>query len=176
MNSITEQNAIALGRGKWSDPAIPKNGWTCVRIEDRGVVLDFCGMCESQRIRYAHHMMHPHHDVELAVGCICAGHMEQDIQRARLRDQWMTRRAGKRVRWLSRKWKMSGQENEWIESDGYRVTVFRRGVTWVGVVSAIDGTYTRWSKLHYDTAEQVKLAAFDIITYRLARIEQAADE
>lgn len=163
-----EQKAIALGRGKWSNPDVPKTGWVCVRIEDRGAATDVCGMCECQRIRYVHHMSHPDVASKLAVGCVCAGHMEGDLAAARSRDRWMTQRARHRSHWVSREWKVSKNGNEWIESYGYRVTVFRKGALWAGVVAAEDGTYKRYSNGRYASANAVKLAAFDVITHRLA--------
>jgi hypothetical protein len=175
MSSTAEQKAIALGRGKWSNPDVPKTGWDCVRIEDRGAALDVCGMCESQRIRYVHHMSHPHSASELAVGCICAGHMEGDLEAARSRDRWMTQRSRHRSRWLLRKWNVSKNGNEWIESDGFRVIVFRKGPAWAGVVNSVDGTYKRFSKSPHPSVEAVKLAAFDVITHRLALSRSTSD-
>lgn len=169
MAGASESRAVAQGRGKWSRPDIPHEGWTCVRIEDRLTPTDICGMCESQPIRYVHHMAHPHYPAELAVGCVCAGHMENDLEQARARDNAMVRRAKKRTLWLDRRWKISDRGSEWIEADGYRVVVFRTLSTWAAIISEIDGGYRRESKLPYSTSDDVKLASFDVITHRLSR-------
>lgn len=169
MPTSAEQNAVAAGRGKWARADVPHTGWQCVRIEDRGRPIDICGMCESQPIRYVHFMQHPMYPGELAVGCICAGYMEEDLEAARTRDREMVRRAGKRRRWISRHWNVSPNNNEWIESDGYRVTVYRLRDTWAATVSALHSPFKRESKLRYDSADEVKLAAFDVITHRLSR-------
>lgn len=71
-----EESLVAAGRGKWSQPGLPHRGWHCVDIEDLGEPQVECEMCESQTIRFVHHMEHPDYSQVLEVGCICAGHME----------------------------------------------------------------------------------------------------
>jgi hypothetical protein len=123
----TEDQLVVAGRGKWSQRGVPHKGWRCVDIEDLGEPQIECEMCESQTIRYVHHMEHPDYPKVLEVGCVCAGHMEGDISAARTREASMKSRTGKRKRWLFRKWRLSSKGNHWIEADGYRVTVYPRG-------------------------------------------------
>jgi hypothetical protein len=40
-------------------------------------------MCESQAVRFVHYMEHDDYPEVLEVGCVCAGHMEQDLEGAR---------------------------------------------------------------------------------------------
>jgi hypothetical protein len=89
--------------GKWSQPGVPHKGWTCVDIEDLGEPSAVCEMCETQEIRYVHHMEHPNYVGSLGCGCICAGRMEEDYEGARRREQAFRNAAGRRQRWLSRK-------------------------------------------------------------------------
>jgi hypothetical protein len=72
-------------------------------------------------------MEHPSFQGVLAVGCICAGHMEGDVSAARGREASMRSRASKRTRWLTRNWRMSAKGNPTIKADGFRVTVYARG-------------------------------------------------
>ncbi len=81
--TTTEERLVAAGRGKWSIAGVPHKGWTCVDIEDLGEPSAECEMCESQSIRYVHHMQHPQYANVLAVGCVCAGHMEGDLAASR---------------------------------------------------------------------------------------------
>ncbi len=104
-----EESCVAAGRGKWSQAGVPHSGWQCVEIEDRGEPLAKCEMCESQTIRYIHYMEHLGYPQILEVGCVCAGHMEGDISAARTRESSMKSRAGKRARWLTRKWRISAK-------------------------------------------------------------------
>ncbi|MBO1518817.1 hypothetical protein J3U76_04035, partial [Oceanisphaera sp. DM8] len=84
-----EERLVAARRGKWSRSGVPHRGWHCVDIEDLGSPQVECGMCESQSIRYVHHMEHPAYPEVLEVGCVCAGHMEEDVAAARTREASM---------------------------------------------------------------------------------------
>lgn len=104
-----EEQLVAHKRGKWSVPDVPHKGWQCVDIEDLGEPQVECEMCESQTIRFVHHMEHPSYSGSLAVGCVCAGHMEGSVSAACDREATMRSRSGKRSRWLSRVWKISAK-------------------------------------------------------------------
>lgn len=164
MPTSAEAHAIAAGRGKWAEKGVPHRGWRCVEIEDLGEPSATCGMCEAQRIRFVHHMEHDDYPGTLPCGCVCAGHMEQDLARAEARDRAMRSRTSKRARWLTRQWKVSQRGNAWIEADGYRVTIFPRGTRWAAVLNAVAGTYQTFSRRSYPTVDEAKLAAFDAIS------------
>jgi hypothetical protein len=164
-----EESSVRSGRGKWSQAGVPHRGWTCVDIEDLGEPSAQCEMCESQEIRYVHHMEHPAYNGTLAVGCVCAGHMEGDLVAARTRETSMQSRTGKRKRWLSRRWKVSRKGNPWLQADGYRVTVYERGGGWAATVSTVDDSAVYHARRNYPTQDQAKLAAFDQITQLLSR-------
>jgi hypothetical protein len=160
-----EEQLVATRRGKWSDRGIPHRGWRCIDIEDLGEPRMECEMCESQSIRYVHHMEHPAFPQVLAVGCVCAGHMEGNIAAARGREASMQSRIGKRKRWTTRKWKVSNKGNPWIRADGYRVTVYKRGNGWATTVGSDDDSLVQHSRRSYPSIDQAKLAAFDLITH-----------
>ncbi len=164
-----EERLVAAGRGKWSKPGVPHKGWQCVDIEDLGEPDLECEMCESQIIRYVHHMEHPNYPEALHVGCICAGHMEGDLAAARTREASMKSRVGKRKRWLTRAWRVSAKGNEWIKADGFRVVVYPRGDGWAATVSSEDNSFVQHSRRNYQTEQRAKLAAFDHITQLLGR-------
>ena len=166
-STSTEEVLVASRRGKWSRAGIPHKGWVCVDIEDLGSPNAVCEMCESQSIRYVHHMQHPQYSEILGVGCVCSGHMEGDVAAARGREASMQSRSGKRKRWLSRKWRISAKGNPWINADGYRVTVYARGGGWAATIARGDDPPMH-SRRNYPTQEQAKLAAFDHITKLLA--------
>jgi len=166
--STTEEHLVASRRGKWSTPGFPHKGWVCIDIEDLGEPQAECEMCESQAIRYVHHMEHPLHSKTLAVGCVCAGHMEGNLYAARNRDAAMQSRAAKRKRWITRIWKISMKGNPTIKADGFRVTIYSRGGGWAATLSPIVGPGVLHGRRNYTTVEQAKLAAFDHITRLLA--------
>ena len=169
MSQDREEQHFSSRRGKWSQPNVPHKGWVCVDIEDLGEPDLTCEMCESQEIRYVHHMTHEAYSEELQVGCVCAGHMEQDLTAAKNREASMKSRASKRKRWVSRRWKVSVRGNHWIESDGFRVSVYRKDKGWGAAVSEVGGTFEKHSRLFYSTEPQAMLAAFDVISKLLAR-------
>jgi hypothetical protein len=164
MHRSAEEQAIASGRGKWSDAGVPHEGWNCVEIEDLGAPLAKCDMCEAQLIRFVHYMEHPEYGETLACGCVCAGHMEQDLAAARGRDETMRSRAGKRMRWLTRSWKISAKGNDWLQADGFRITIFKRNGGWAAAVVAVDRPLKYFSRRSYPSGDQAKLAAFDLLT------------
>ena len=90
--------------GKWSIPGVPHKGWTCTSVEDLGAPDEVCEMCETQDIRYVHHMEHPNYPETLVVGCVCAEHMENDYEGPRRREKALRNAAQRKRRWLSRKW------------------------------------------------------------------------
>jgi hypothetical protein len=168
MPLATEESAIASRRGKWSRSGVPHRGWECVGIEDLGEPVAVCEMCESQEIRYVHHMCHTAYPSLLAVGCVCAGNMEQDLDAARHRDSLMVSRAAKRRRWLTRRWRVSAKGNDWLQADGYRVVVYPKGSRWGVTVASAGDDFLRHDFRSYPTADRAKLAAFDLVTRLLS--------
>ncbi len=165
----TEAGLVAQGRGKWSSKGVPHRGWTCVGIEDAGAPAQMCEMCESQEIRYLHFMQHAGYSETLTVGCVCAGHMEGDLAAALSRDRVMTSRSTKRKRWLTRRWRVSAKGNDWLASDGFRVTVYERGPRWGVTIAAEDESRLKHDWRTYATSDAAKLAGFDFVTRVLAQ-------
>jgi hypothetical protein len=126
-------------RGKWSEKGVPHKGWTCINIEDLEEPSLTCEMCESQEIRYVHYMKHPEYKELLKVGCICAGHMEEDVLNAKNREDFMKSRSSKRKRWLSRIWQTSNNGNEYIKTDGYIIVIKQNSTFWSALIMG-DGT------------------------------------
>jgi hypothetical protein len=166
--AIDEEKIVAARRGKWSEAGVPHKGWVCVDIEDLGEPDITCEMCETTQIRYVHYMEHADYPDALQVGCICAGHMQQDLAAARAREASMKSRASKRKRWLSRTWRMSAKGNPTVKADGYRVTVYARGAGFGATIAPLDNSPVIHARKNYPTEEQAKLAAFDHITRLLA--------
>jgi hypothetical protein len=158
-----------MNHGKWSEKNIPHNGWTCSDVEDLGEVSDICEMCESQHIRYVHIMTHPSYPEELRVGCVCAGNMEENLAHARKREDFMKSRVGKRKRWLSRKWKISNNGNQYLDVDGFHIVIFEKYGKLTGLVKNTDGSIERYSQKKYDNEKQLKLACFDVMTWYLSK-------
>lgn len=84
--------------GKWRQQDVPHKGWNCVDVEDSGAPNHLCEMCEAVWIRYIHSMKHLEYPQVLRVGCICAGHMEEDYEGAKQREKDFRRKQRKQRR------------------------------------------------------------------------------
>jgi hypothetical protein len=119
-------------------------------------------MCETRQVRFVHVMEHPRYEDALRVGCVCAGHMEEDVTGARKREARFRGERSRRKRWLSRDWRISTSGNQFLNtSDGFNIVVYPKGSIWGARVEHRASGYQRTSKLPYQTQDQVKLAAFD---------------
>src|ERR1700693_4413724 len=58
-------------------------------------------------VRFVHLMENDRYDGELRVGCVCAGHTEQDLEGARRSEVSCKSDRSRRSRWLSRTWRTS---------------------------------------------------------------------
>lgn len=149
------------GWGKWAQAGVPHRGWTCVGIEDLGEPSATCQMCERMTIRYVHYMEHPDYDT-LLCGCVCAGHMEEDLQRARHRESILKLNLARRDRWLGRRgWRRTRNGNWMIVTDAFRITIFRKGDGWSGVIVHPPTQRTVFARRTYPTCDAARLAAFD---------------
>jgi len=149
-------------RGRWSEPGVPHKGWRCVDTYDRGQdQLESCEMCDAAEVRYVHVMQHDEYPNPLHVGCVCAGHMESDLVRARGRETRVKNRSKRRAKWLERKgWRAStAKGNPTIKVEGYQVTVFPRGARFGW--SIVGGEFKFFSPENYETQEAAALGAFD---------------
>ena len=118
-------------------------------------------MCESAQIRCAHHMRHPDYPLELIVGCLCAGHMEEDYAAPSAREAELRKTIAAKSKWLSRKWRTSQRGNSFLKTrDGFHIVVWQNhDASWSGKVT--DRRFERaiGSKRHYESERAVKVAA-----------------
>lgn len=168
---MNETAFIRKKYGKWSDPNVPHKGWVCIDIEDLGEPSSICEMCESKSIRYVHYLKHPEYKDVLGVGCNCAENMEGNYTGAKLRDDFMRKRASKRLRWLNNsRWKTSQKGNDWIKTDGYIIIMKEQDGYWSALIKRESETLGKWSQHKYESIDEAKLAAFDYLTKILAEI------
>ncbi len=97
----------------WNRDDVPKTGWSCAGVTDLGAPVGVCQMCGHQIIRYVHHMVHPNfHQID--AGCICAGKMEGNIERAKQRENEFKNKEARRESFKKRKWKKSRNNNSFL--------------------------------------------------------------
>lgn len=161
MSENLEYRQIARGSGKWSKPGVPHSGWTCTGIDDLGSPDSVCEMCETQTIRYVHYMEHPEYLDELGVGCVCAGHMEQNYGAARHRERSIKNAKNRRSKWLKRAWRRSAKGNPYLNTDGYNIVLYKRSDKWSGTITTRSTGEKLEARRRYSTLDQAKLAALD---------------
>lgn len=152
-------------KGKWSKKGIPHKGWVCFDVEDLNEPSKVCEMCESQKIRYVHYMEHDDFEDTLGVGCICAGHMEENYERAEAREKKLKTAARHRANWQKRGWKTSAKGNDYKNTDGFNIVIFFKNNKWSYVIKIIKTDESKFSPRKYATEGEAKLAAFDSINF-----------
>lgn len=152
--------------GLWAKPGVPHKGWQCVDVYDvradgasaEEAEYATCEMCGQERIRFVHIVEHNDFPGQLRVGCICTEKLSGDYVNPRSQENRLRRKASRKGRWLTRKWRTSAKGNEFITAEGSNLTVFpdtfRPGM-WK---YCIDGQYGRQS---YQSSDQAKLALFE---------------
>ena len=109
----------------WKRSDVPHEGWTCEAIYDLGEPVGICRMCGHQIIRYVHVMRHPAYPRAIGAGCVCAGRMEGDAERARQRENAFKNRQSRLETFLRTPLKRSRNGNEYIKYKGEIITILR---------------------------------------------------
>ena len=145
----------------WNNPNVPHSGWVCTGITDLGAPSGICQMCGHQIIRYVHHMIHPNYR-SLGVGCICAGKMEGDVERAKKRERDYKNRAARLESFRRRSWKNSRRGNPYLRIN-HRVAVLYYNKQHQYWSFAIDNSF---SSGKYKTREEAVDAVFAALEER----------
>ena len=145
----------------WNNPDVPHSGWVCAGITDLGAPSGICQMCGHQIIRYVHHMIHPNYR-SLGVGCICAGKMEGDVERAKKRERDYKNRAARLESFRRRSWKNSRKGNPYLRIN-HRVAVLYYNKQHQFWSFAIDNSF---SSGKYKTREEAVDAVFAALEER----------
>lgn len=155
------------GWGKWSRLGVPHKGWTCVDIDPlpEGETT-ICEMCERTEIRFVHYMEHPEYGETLLCGCVCAGHMEEDLIGAKRRETSVRNALARKSRWLGRKgWRRSRKGNPFIRVDGYHITVYSQGSGYKAVISRPATDFKYFGRRTFPTEDSARLATFDALEF-----------
>lgn len=107
----------------WKRDDVPHEGWECTGIIDLGEPVGICRMCGYQIIRYVHIMKHPNYHRTIGAGCICAGKMEGDVEKAKAREAAFKNRQSRRETFLHLPRKRSRNGHEYIKYHGEIITL-----------------------------------------------------
>ncbi|WP_320188718.1 hypothetical protein RMS29_025385 (plasmid) [Agrobacterium rosae] len=152
-------------RGKWSENSVPHKGWNCVGVDDLEEPSQLCQMCESVEIRYVHFMEHPDYTETLAVGCVCAEHMEDDYVRPREREKDLRRLSGRRRSWAGRKWRISQNGNSYINTEGFNIVIYNRDNGFVVSVARRESGKRQAGKQIYPALPDAKASALKALLW-----------
>lgn len=115
---------LANSPNHWNDPDFPKTGWTCTGVTDLGAPNGVCEMCGYQIISYVHHMYHLESGRSLGCGCICAGKLEGDINKARRREADFKNKQQRKINFKKKQWKRSARGHEYLKIKNHLVVIF----------------------------------------------------
>ena len=144
---------------------VPHRGWYCVGVEDLEEPTAVCEMCEHQEIRYVHYMEHEKYPDRLAVGCVCAEHMEGDYSAPQRREAHLRNAAARRRRWLTRNWRLSQAGNDFLNVAGYNIVIYPKSPGYTYRIASRETEDSYFSPRVYRTSDVAKLAAFDRLVF-----------
>jgi len=149
---------------------VPQKGWQCVGVDDLEEPSQECEMCESVDIRYVHYMEHPAYPDTLAVGCVCAEHMEEDYVGPKERESAMRRAARRRKGWAAREWRVSRLGNPYLNTEGFNLTVFPKDDGYAVAVSRRGTDRRQVGKKCYASQHAAKAAALGALIWAKAHL------
>ena len=156
--------------GLWSQPDVPHAGWRCIGVVDLRPTGDgdyehgigdyepgLCEMCGNEQLRFVHTMEHSEYPDRLEVGRICAEKMATGYD-GKTYELALKRRAARRDKWLTRRWRVSKKGNLYLNIDNENIGItgdrFAPG-KWKWRINS------QFSQEHFDTIDEAKLALFD---------------
>lgn len=141
---------------------LPTEDWHCEWWEDMGDADNKCELCGIERVRYVHHMINSTTHDRLAVGCYCAGGMENDLPSAIERERVNVNRMKRKERFDGKKW-LEGINNGrkiWhLTYKGCHMEIMRSKSGWYGY--QIDAYGWCWS--YFKTFNMARDALFDVL-------------
>lgn len=143
----------------WKRDDVPHSGWECTGITDLGAPNGICKMCGKQIIRYVHHMRHMSYPHIIGAGCVCAGRMEGDEERAVKREADLKNREARRQSFIAHPRKRSKNGNEYIKYKDEIFTVLPDKYKKDFFKIAYKGNFTD----PYPTVGEALSAAFELV-------------
>ncbi len=130
--------------------------WVCTGVDDLGYPAHICELCGKQEVRYVHNMRHPIYR-RLRVGCVCAGRLEGDLEKARQREKEFKSREARRETFANKKWKTSKNSNPYIKINDHLVVLYydEKNKVWKYSIDRVFSPNT------YYTREKCAAAVFD---------------
>lgn len=113
----------AIVKDKLRGMGLPTDGWRCDDVEDWEDDDFTCELCGNTKVRFVHHMVNEFTGDELAVGCICAGAMEGDVEAARDREKPLRNKAQRKKNFPKRKWERARSGSFYLNHNSGRIFI-----------------------------------------------------
>ena len=146
----------------WDRDDVPKTGWICTGVTDLGEPIGVCEMCGHQIIRYVHHMVHPNFH-QLNVGCICAGKLEGNLERAKQRENNLKSKQKRKDNFKNKKWNMSKNNNQYKKVKDHLIVLYYNSV-YKNWKYSLDNVFC---KEVFETKDEAMEAAFEALEAKL---------
>jgi hypothetical protein len=109
-------------------------------------------------------MEHPAYPDTLACGCICAGHMEENLLGAKKREDKLKSDIAKKDRFIkSKSWYIKPNGNHQIDKYGCKITIYQKNGRWSGVLNSRLLGSGIFLDEYYSSIQEAKGALFDMI-------------
>lgn len=103
---------------------VAETGWRCVGISDLGRPSAVCGLCQKQTVRYLHHMAHLD-GRRMSVGCVCAGKLEGNTEKAKERETDFKNKLARQENFVKKKLSTSRNGNSYLKYNGHILVVLQ---------------------------------------------------
>ena len=155
-----QERVSGNGKGLIQSIKISENfsetGWRCVGITDMGSPCAKCQLCERQIVRYVHHMESKNGE-RLDVGCVCAGKLEGNLEKAKEREKDFKNKQSRQVAFTQTKLSKSRNGNLYLKINGHVLVLLEDKYHSNCWRYAIDGDFSKYA---YMTIEDALADAF----------------
>jgi hypothetical protein len=145
----------------------PRSEWICENVETMEDATFTCELCDYDRIKYVHVMVHPQWNGEFRVGCVCDGTMSGNMLAAQERDDAAKRRESR---------KRAFMKKQWVEHPARFMVLPKTRKTITAEIDSfcgrefykviIDGEpYQWWENRRIETLDAAKVVAFEVLEY-----------
>lgn len=145
----------------------PCSGWVCENVETMEDATFTCELCDYDRIRYVHVMVHPQWNGKFRVGCVCDGTMSGNMLAAQERDDAAKRRVSRKRAFMKKQWAKhpagimvlpKTRKTITAEKDSFRGREFYK-------VTVGGEPYPWWENRRIGTLDAAKAVAFEVLEY-----------
>ena len=153
----TKRQERVSGNGKGLIQSIKINegfsetGWRCVGITDMGSPSAKCQLCERQIVRYVHHMESKNGE-RLDVGCVCAGKLEGNLEKAKDRERDFKSKQSRQVAFMQTKLSKSKNGNLYLKINGHVLVLLEDRYHNNCWRYAIDGDFSKYAYMTIEDA------------------------